>query len=328
MSKFHEEHITAYIDGVLDASMKQEVEQRLSEHHALQAEYHAIRHVKQLLHERKDRLRPSVPADVRHSVLLKLEQEFARTTTLASIQQEDNAEHQHLRLVQTNTPTNNIYSLPKVGLRSQERASSLWNKRALLVAAVVVIALGWTVLRMGSRLNTPSETAFSSPHQHTISEVPPPTKCTFVNESLQNYNAVVQGKIKLQYATNSFDDLDAFFRKNGVTCHLVRPNIHNAKLLGGVVSEENGKKSAHLVFAHNDTLLYMWEIEETPTTIRHAAITPKGWQLLQTGEWLWDTTTAQGATVVFWEDETEKAHRTLCAVVAAMPRSELQPLFQ
>ena len=338
MPQFNKEYLTAYLDGVLDTAAQHEVEQQLKTDSVLAHEYRSLQAVKNLLVSRQARVRLTAPPNVRHSVMLRLDQELVRSTNLASIQERE-ALHEnsfapaskqerafqptHLQTSVYKTKTNvyktNVYNL-------QQFTQNFWERRNYLVAAVVVFALGFGAIRF---LVSNAQPATPEQIQQFANTKPVSlVESTLVHDALRNHEAVTSGKITLQHATSSFDDLDQFFRTNGIEFHLVRPRIADTKLLGGVVSEENGRKSAHLVFAHNGTLLYMWEIEETPATIRHAAIKPEAWQILQTGEWLWNTTTSKAATVVFWEDETDKPHRTLCAIVSAMPRAELQPLFQ
>jgi anti-sigma factor RsiW len=336
MSQFNKEHLTAYLDGVLDTATQHEVEQQLKIDSVLAHEYQCLHTVKHLLLSRQAQLRRPAPASVRHSVMLKLDQEFVRSTNLASIQEHEALHEGSLAPVskhqKATKPVNPRINLPKTGMPKanvynlQQFTHNFWERRNFLVAAVVVFALGFGAIRYMVRSAQPVKS--QQAQQFASTESASLVESTLVRDALRNHEAVTSGKITLQHATSSFDDLDQFFRTNGIAFHLVRPRIADTKLLGGVVSEENGRKSAHLVFAHKDTLLYMWEIEETPATIRHAAIKPEAWQILQTGEWLWNTSASKAATVVFWEDETDKPHRTLCAIVSAMPRSELQPLFQ
>lgn len=354
------------MDNALDTQEQYDtLEQVLRSNAALDAEYRSLKAVKQLLGKRAGTLRGHVPADARHTTLLKLQQELTHLSTMARLR---NSERNHEQQSNTRKSSQPLSLLPlsknaangqKNGANIFQRApfaemthdpSSLrrqqfWEQRGLLLAAVLVLTLGLTMMRLITGLSASHSFLHSPANTTEASNDARLVQCRLVEESLSNYDAVVHGKIKLQYASSSFQQVDSFFRAQGVACTLVNPRIKDTRLLGGVVSEENGKKSAHIVFAHRgasdgkEELMYMWEIEETPATIRHAAISPQAWQLLQSGEWLWntsfwDTSAAQQqaqtprATVVYWEDETVKAHRTLCAVVSAMPRSQMQALFQ
>lgn len=323
--RIHDEHLSAYIDGRLQAEEKTALETRLSEDAAFAEEYRSLLAVKNVLHTRQAQLRMTAPVDARRSVLLCLEQEWMRTAALERISQEShNQERQNVAPVRTAPQLQRspmLRNTPKI-------ISVMWQRPYTLVAVLAVLVLGWVAVRFSLQTRiTPipvvSETTQNSVANTILNDVP---QTVFVKESLQNYRAVRSGQITLQCKTASFETLDKFFHKAGVHYNIVHPKI-NAQLLGGVVSEENGKKSAHLVFKHGETLVYMWEIDLDAKTAEHASIRSDVWAALRKGEWLWDTKTDTSTTVVFWEDE-KQGKRTLCSVVAALPRTNLQPLFQ
>ncbi|MFY7999031.1 MAG: anti-sigma factor family protein [Candidatus Kapaibacteriota bacterium] len=326
----HDEHLSAYLDGQLVGAEKAALESRLREDAAFAAEYRSLQSVKQLLQTRATTLRGATPANARHYVMVHLEQESFRTETLNRISYDSKRQERGVieeSALQTPASPQRHHTAPK--LRQASTIIGFLQKRpALLAAAVGVMILSALGLRL---LLQPSPTSpvQGDKSQQTSASAPMGTiayESVFVKESLQNYRAVCTGAITLQYKTNSFEKLDEFFHQNGIQYNIVHPRI-NAELLGGVVSEEFGKKSAHLVFKHGDTLLYMWEIDVDDKTAKHASMRDEIWALLDKGEWLWDTKTGDSATVVFWEDE-KQGKRTLCSVVSALPRTNLQPLFQ
>ncbi len=336
--QIHNEHLSAFLDEQLPHEEHVAVESRLRDDAALAAEYHAVKAVKTLLGKRALALRGTAPADARHLVLLNIEQEWHRSKTLDRIEQEskrqeagkidDTAFGKHSTAAHSSQGTSPLALVQ----HPTKRASSLGSTMnllsflpklpVLLAAALVLMIAGWFGMRLllpHAEQNNRQDSAQA--HQQETSY-----KAVFIKESLRNYHAVCEGKITLQYKTNSYEELDKFFHTHGIHYNIVHPKI-NAELLGGVVSEENGKKSAHLVFKRGDTLLYMWEIDLDETSIRHTSFQEDVWNLLRKGEWLWDTATEDSTTVVFWEDD-KQGNRTLCSVVATLPRKELQPLFQ
>lgn len=328
--RIHDEHLSAYIDGRLQAEEKAALEARLKDDAAFEAEYRSLYAVKNVLKARQEKLRISAPVDARRSVLLSLEQEWTRTATLERISHESHTqERQNANPVRTAPQLSSSPILRSPMIRNTPKIIAvMWQRPYALVAVLAVIVLGWVAVRFSLQTRiapTPAaqETAQNSVANAVLNDVP---QTVFVKESLQNYRAVRSGQITLQCKTGSFEALDKFFHKAGVHYNIVHPKI-NAQLLGGVVSEENGKKSAHLVFKHGETLVYMWEIDLDDKTAAHASIHNEAWAALHKGEWLWDTKTDTSTTVVFWEDE-KQGHRTLCSVVAALPRTNLQPLFQ
>lgn len=324
--RIHDEHLSAYIDGRLQAEEKTALESRLSEDAAFAEEYRSLLAVKNVLHTRQAQLRMTAPVDARRSVLLCLEQEWTRTATLERISHESHTqERQNVLPVRTAPQLQHSPILRSPMLRNTPKiVSVMWQRPYSLVAVLAVLVLGWVAVRFSLQTRlTPAPVSSETAQNAVLNDVP---QTVFVKESLQNYRAVRSGQITLQCKTASFETLDKFFHKAGVHYNIVHPKI-NAQLLGGVVSEENGKKSAHLVFKHGETLVYMWEIDLDAKTAEHASIRSDAWAALRKGEWLWDTKTDTSTTVVFWEDE-KQGKRTLCSVVAALPRTNLQPLFQ
>lgn len=328
--RIHDEHLSAYIDGRLQTEEKAAVEARLKDDAAFEAEYRSLHAVKNVLQARQEKLRVSAPVEARRSVLLSLEQEWKRKATLERISHQSHAqEYQHAAPLPATPQFRRSPMLRNSMLRNSPKIISLmWQRPYTLVAVMAVLVVGWVALRFSLQtrsIPTPAspETVQNSVANAVLNDVP---QTVFVKESLQNYRAVRSGQITLQCKTASFEALDKFFHKAGVHYNIVHPKI-DAQLLGGVVSEENGKKSAHLVFKHGETLVYMWEIDLDDKTAAHASIHNEAWAALHKGEWLWDTKTDTSMTVVFWEDE-KQGHRTLCSVVAALPRTNLQPLFQ
>lgn len=318
----HDEQLSDYIDGRLPAAEKTALENRLRDDAAFAAEYRSLQSVKNVLRSRQDRLRAPAPVDVRHTVLLSLEQEWMRSSTLERISQESHNE-KRMNTAQVRT-SQQIQRSPIFRTRPQI-FTLMWQRPYAIVVLLAVLVLGWVAVRFS--LQTNNNPSSETSQNKILSALPQDLyESVFVKESLQNYRAVRSGQITLQCKTASFETLDKFFHEKGVHYNIVHPKI-NAQLLGGVVSEENGKKSAHLVFKHGETLLYMWEIDLDEKTVRHASIHSEAWALLRKGERLWDTKTDTSTTVVFWEDE-KKGHRTLCSVVSALPRTNLQPLFQ
>jgi anti-sigma factor RsiW len=329
----HDEHISAYLDGQLGEDEKTEFERRLADDGDFRAQYRSLHAVKTLLQNRHIRLCKETPPAVRHSVLLALEQESRRLQVLDNIER-DSRERAHKNDAISFGATS---ALPQAAGKGAKDSGALkppfgspsrrgvltavhfLQERPLaLVAALACILIGWLSVRLAVQPDA-STLPRAAAQAGLYSSV-------FVEESIQNYQAVSAGKIGLQCKTESFDTLEAFFRRNGIQYHLVLPKI-NARLLGGVVSEERGAKSAHLVFQHNDRLLYMWEINLDDNAVQHVNIKSEVWSDLHKGEWLWHTEAGAPATVVFWEDRKE-GKRTLCSVVASMPRAELQSLFQ
>ncbi|GBD05332.1 hypothetical protein HRbin20_00913 [bacterium HR20] len=141
----------------------------------------------------------------------------------------------------------------------------------------------------------------------------------FREESLQNFQLIMSGKLSVAKASQNFDELVAFFRSQGVTYNLVNVPLR-AQLVGGVVSEHNGTKLAHLVYRRGDTLIYMYQAPEElfkrgilalPRSVMHHA---------ETGEWYAEN--VAHATWMFW-----RVQSVYCSVVANVPKDVLATYF-
>ena len=138
-----------------------------------------------------------------------------------------------------------------------------------------------------------------------------------VFQSLANYRAVVSGEIKPQVVSNQTEPLAQFF--SGKTDFPVLfPKMKDCTLVGGVFNEFFGSKLAHVVYSHDDEVVYMyqtcWETVMKGEPL-HLSDEAKD-NLLKTG---WYTQTQDdGRTVVLWKQE-----RTLCAAVSRMSKEDM-----
>jgi anti-sigma factor RsiW len=244
--------------------------------------------------------------------------------------------------------------------RRRSVANGIFAKSWWIAAAVVVIVTSYTVWTLvlssvdlldasknvpentSSKAQTNTQQPHSSSHSAVSSHADddnPHSSATmklidFRVAALNNYKAVMNGSIHLQHETTSFEDLQAFFREHGINYTLIRPKI-KAKLIGGVVSEENGEKSAHLVFRSGDTLLYMWQVAEhipAHATAHGGTAYPEPRNFLldtvitrvthHNGDWYWEEHTG-APTLAVWEDRS-----TLCVMIAQLPQRKMQALFQ
>lgn len=86
-----------------------------------------------------------------------------------------------------------------------------------------------------------------------------PDNVNLVELSRGVYSKVNNGEIKIQYATNSAQDLEKFF-SDKMDYEVFVPDVKDAVLIGGVYNEMNGKKAAHFIHKKGDTLIYTMQI--------------------------------------------------------------------
>jgi hypothetical protein len=81
----------------------------------------------------------------------------------------------------------------------------------------------------------------------------------FFNKAEDNFQAIVDGKLHLQLATQKPEELQQYFKQNGVG-YDVRFTQVRAPLAGGVVSQHGKTRFAHMVYTSGDTILYVFEV--------------------------------------------------------------------
>jgi hypothetical protein len=138
-----------------------------------------------------------------------------------------------------------------------------------------------------------------------------------INQSLDNYQAVVSGVIQPQHVSSNPERLIGFFAGKTDFPVLV-PELTGCTLVGGVLNEHAGTTLAHVVYRHEGTIVYMyeacWETVKKGQKLHLPQPIKEG--LLRTG-WFAETH-PDGKTVVLWTKGN-----TLCAAVARMNKEQL-----
>ena len=174
-------------------------------------------------------------------------------------------------------------------------------KPALGFALAFVVVL---FLLRGSTSNNPSaEAAFVS------NDV--------ILQSLMNHRAVVDGEIKTQRGSNEPAQLASLF--SGITDYSVHlPKMKDCRLVGGVQNEFAGTKLAHIVYEHNNEVVYIYQAcWATVMKGEKLCVPDEAKAELNSTGWF-SRTQPDGRTVVLW-----KKGRTLCAAVARMSKEDL-----
>lgn len=138
-----------------------------------------------------------------------------------------------------------------------------------------------------------------------------------MDQSLANYRAVLAGGITPQVVDSLPSRIAGFFAGK-TRFPVVIPHILHARLVGGVVNDFEGIPLAHLVYAHGNDLVYVYqacwhEVQrgdhlDLPGGVRD--------EIRRTGRYA--TEGPDGYSMVLWADDS-----TLCSAVARMPKEEL-----
>ncbi len=90
----------------------------------------------------------------------------------------------------------------------------------------------------------------TSHHYHTC-----PNDNNIIHQAFNNFDAVIDGKIKPAFVTNNLSDLESFFKER-VNYTVKIPKLRNCVLVGGTVSQFDEEKLSHVIFRHDDCIIY------------------------------------------------------------------------
>lgn len=273
--------ITAMLNNELSPTERDETQRALADHGVAQRQHAIEGALVQMLHGRREQLRERVPVDVERRIRVALANERE-------------AQFQ---------PT-----------------QSLWNRvaSALLRPAIAVPVLGGIAAFMVTTtiLNRPDAgngQSVTVPNQQV-------SLVDLRTASYDNFASIVRGELKLVHPSSDPRELQSWFASQGVQYSAVFPTIA-AKLEGGVVSDHNGKKFAHLVYSVNDHLVYMFEVDEASVADKSVTIDKSVNDNLTHGKWHWEEKTGTG-TLFMW-----KSNNVVCSAVSDLRTDELSALF-
>jgi len=103
-------------------------------------------------------------------------------------------------------------------------------------------------------------------------------------QAVTNFTSIKAGKLTPQIVTADASKIQAFFNERGVQYATAIPVVHGCSLLGGVVSEDNGEKLAHHVYADPEgKLIYVFQADEAHFILKKTlAFSAELWEKLET----------------------------------------------
>ena len=140
------------------------------------------------------------------------------------------------------------------------------------------------------------------------------------NASYDNFQKVVKGEIELAMQTSDVEELKSFFRGEGVEYDVFFPEVA-AELRGGVVSDHDGQKFAHLVYGVGEHLVYIFEVDEASVARNNVAMNRTVAQDLAESRWHWEERSGVG-TMFVWE-----SNNIICSAVSDLRTQDLSALF-
>lgn len=214
-------------------------------------------------------------------------------------------------ITRSNAPSDLSFNIRSELSRSSREAPSasllarLWARprlrSAFALAALSIIA--WILF-----VSLPVTTH----HLHTA-----PNDINVIHQTLNNFDAVLAGKLKPEVASENPAEVRDFFTHH-VSYDVKVPHIPNCKLLGGMLSKCDGKSSAHVVYRHGDDIIYLYQLDlESVLEGKSFALPVQVKEkLLQTGWYIMDD--HPKCTLAMWI-----VGKTLCTAIADIDKSEL-----
>lgn len=140
------------------------------------------------------------------------------------------------------------------------------------------------------------------------------------NESYDNFQKIGRGEIELAMESSDINELRSFFESEGVQYDVFFPEVA-AELKGGVVSDHDGQKFAHLVYGVGEHLVYIFEVDEASVARNNVAMDRTVAQDLAESRWHWEERSGVG-TMFVWE-----SNNIICSAVSDLRTQELSALF-
>ena len=83
-------------------------------------------------------------------------------------------------------------------------------------------------------------------------------------QAKNNFQNIVDGKLAPQFTSSNPEAIKNYFESNGVKYPTLVPCFSDWKLVGAVISEDNGEKFAHHVYVDkNNHLIYLFQVAES-----------------------------------------------------------------
>ncbi|HVZ41748.1 MAG TPA: zf-HC2 domain-containing protein [Candidatus Kapabacteria bacterium] len=199
-----------------------------------------------------------------------------------------------------------------------DRIAPAFTRPAGVMGAILVIAVAaYSLMR-------PSETSvdLTTEGQPVVTPKGPERPQHFTDKAVSNFQAIVDHKLALGRATGDRDELESYFKEQGVAYN-VDYGVVRATLAGGVVSQNRSSHFAHLVYTIGDNIIYLLQAPKAAVQRGDALYLPAdALAQLNQGKVVWDE--PYGGTlrlVVFTKGDL------VCAVVSNAARSRLEPVL-
>jgi anti-sigma factor RsiW len=263
--------------------------------------------------EVEEYISPAVDGRLEQSIKSEFEQHLSQCVDCRSEFELERLTKNFVRISLPSTPApagfsqriqNNLETVGESGSQQQASVRSWlvpqW-KPALAVGAIAIAAIFLFV-----------SLPVTVRHSHTS-----PDDNDIIHQSFNNYDAVMAGTMTPALTSSNYDEVRSYFAKH-LTYPAKVPRMDKCALIGGLVSEYQGKQLAHLVYRVGDELIYMYQVD-MPTIMEGKTLMLSEHakqELLRTG-WYVVSSHPKCSLVMWLVDET------ICTAVADIDQNEL-----
>lgn len=187
-----------------------------------------------------------------------------------------------------------------------------WRPRNAMFKPLIAFGLACIAvfLLLNIRDTTPGQIATSSLYSLPTNDV--------IHQSMRNYMGVLQGDIKPEIISEKPEDVKGFFSGKTEFDVLV-PSIHECKLVGAGLNDYSGATLAHVIYSHNDDVIYMYEACWETVMQGDKLILPEAAKGTLIQRAWFSSNQPEGYSIVLW-----RSGNTLCSAVAKMDEANLR----
>lgn len=132
--------------------------------------------------------------------------------------------------------------------------SELFTKPAFTFATAIIVVVAIILIIM----NRPE---IVEPNDFALKQL---GKDNMFIQAQNNFQSIVEGKLTPQITSSDPEEIKNFFASSGVKYSTLVPEMPKWNLIGAVVSEDQGEKFAHHVYANDEgEIVYLFQIDES-----------------------------------------------------------------
>jgi anti-sigma factor (TIGR02949 family) len=217
-----------------------------------------------------------------------------------------------IRNVETPSGLRNRVTSQILGENSHSSRREEWSWRELFARPYVrpAIAFALTAVAVVLYFSAPPEKS-SGIQRASLSAG------SVIVQSLDNYQAVMNGRITPQVVSDQPESVLTFFSGKTEFPVLV-PRLKSCNLVGGVLNDYSGVPLAHVVYTHDKDLIYMYQACWDKVIAGDVLnLPPRVIDTLNETGWFVETQ-SDGNTIALW-----RKGKTLCSAVSRMAKGEL-----